>query len=91
MKKTPELLAHLEWLGYIQPVGLVVSAPALLNAQAHINRNTVPEHRRFLAVLPKDEKDEPIAEIADFQTFVQSVFGWEREETGSFISYLSQT
>ena len=80
MKKTPELLAHLEWLGYIQPVGLVVSAPALLNAQAHINANVVPEHRRFLDSLRKNEDDETIAEITDFHSFVQSVFGWERED-----------
>jgi len=48
MHKDPELLDHLEWLGYLQPVGLVVSPPALLAAQAHVNRNIVPEHRRFL-------------------------------------------
>ena len=80
MKKTPELLAHLEWLGYVQSVGLVVSAPALLHAQAHINGNIVPEHRRFLETLAKDENDEPIPEIVDFHAFVQAVFGWERED-----------
>ena len=80
MKKTPELLAHLEWLGYVQSVGLVVSAPALLHAQAHINGNIVPEHRRFLETLAKDENEEPIPEIVDFHAFVQPVFGWERED-----------
>ena len=34
MANDPELLAHQEWLGYVQPVGLVVSPPALLAAQA---------------------------------------------------------
>jgi hypothetical protein len=34
MAKDPELLAHQQWLGYLQPVGLVVSPPALLQAQA---------------------------------------------------------
>src|SRR5450759_3025806 len=48
MPRDPETLAHLEWLGYVQPVGLVVSPPALLAAQAHINRNIIPDHRRFL-------------------------------------------
>ncbi len=79
-RKEPELYAHLEWLGYIQPVGLVVSAPALLNAQAHINHNIVPEHRRFLETLPTDENGERIPQITDFSGFVQSVLGWERED-----------
>jgi hypothetical protein len=30
MARTPEELAHIEWLGYVQTVGLVVSIPALL-------------------------------------------------------------
>src|SRR6516164_8569382 len=33
MARDPETLAHQEWLGYVQPVGLVVSIPALLAAQ----------------------------------------------------------
>lgn len=39
MAKDPELQAHLEWIGYVQPVGLVVSAPALIGGQAQINRD----------------------------------------------------
>ncbi len=33
-----EILRHKEWLGLLQPVGLVVSPPALAKAQAVINR-----------------------------------------------------
>jgi hypothetical protein len=32
MSRDPEFLTHLEWLGYLQPVGLVVSAPTLAAA-----------------------------------------------------------
>jgi hypothetical protein len=32
MARDPEAIAHQEWLGYVQPVGLVVSIPALLAA-----------------------------------------------------------
>ena len=39
MARDPETLAHLEWLGYVQPVGLVVSIPALLAAQCPITRS----------------------------------------------------
>ena len=48
MARDPELLAHQQWLGYLQPVGLVVSPPALLQCQAHVNTNVIAEHQRFL-------------------------------------------
>jgi hypothetical protein len=76
MARDPETLAHVEWLGYVQPVGLVVSIPALLAAQAHINRNITPDHQRFLDCLPRDAKDNPIPEIRDFAEFTQNVLGW---------------
>ena len=37
MAKDFETRAHLEWLGYVQPVGMVVNAPALLAAQAQVS------------------------------------------------------
>ena len=77
MPKDPEQLAHQQWLGYVQPVGLVVSIPALLAAQAHVNRNIAPEHQRFLACLGRDKHDELVPEIQDFRTFTQTVLGWE--------------
>jgi hypothetical protein len=37
-KLDPEVLAHLEWLGFVRPIGLVVSAPALVRAGAILGR-----------------------------------------------------
>ena len=48
MARDPELIAHQEWLGYLQPVGLVVSPPALAAAGAFPNKNIIPDHARFL-------------------------------------------
>lgn len=76
MAKDPEQVAHQEWLGYVQPVGLVVSTPALLAAQAHVNRNIIPEHQRFLDCLPRDAHDELIPELRDFPEFTEQVLGW---------------
>ena len=76
MAKDPEQLAHQEWLGYVQPVGLVVSIPALLAAQAHINRNIIPDHQRFLDCLPRDAHDNLIPELRDFAEFTEQVLGW---------------
>lgn len=80
MAKDPEIYAHQEWLGYVQPVGLVVSIPALLSARAYINRNFAPDHRRFLEALPADKDGEPIAEIRDFPGFAKAVFGWNADD-----------
>jgi hypothetical protein len=71
--KDPELIAHQQWLGYVQPVGLVVSIPAMVQAQAYVNRNIAPDHQRFLECLPDDDTSPPA--IADLARFAQEVLG----------------
>lgn len=80
MAKAPEELAHLEWLGYVQPVGLVVSVPALLEAQCYVNKNISGEHKSFLDSLPRNGKDEIIPEITDFAGFVRRCLEWEEQD-----------
>src|SRR4051812_46770925 len=80
MTRDPETLAHLEWLGYVQPVGLVVSVPALLAAQTHVGRISPTQHQAFLSSLPRNKDDEIIPEISDFGRFAQSVLGWEASD-----------
>ncbi|MCY2997384.1 MAG: class I SAM-dependent DNA methyltransferase, partial [Planctomycetota bacterium] len=77
MPKTPEELAHIEWLGYVQPVGLVVSIPAMLEAQCYVNKNIMAEHARFLNCLARDSGGNQQSEIRDLREFVQAVLGWE--------------
>jgi hypothetical protein len=72
--------SHQEWIGYVQPVGVVVSTPALLEAGAAINRNFVPLHRAFLAVLPQDADGNPISELRNFSAFATDVLGWQPED-----------
>ena len=69
--------SHQEWIGYVQPVGVVVSTPALLEAGAAINRNFVPLHRAFLAVLPQDRDGNPIPELTSFSAFATDVLNWQ--------------
>ena len=78
MARDPEVIAHQEWLGFVQPVGLVASIPAMLQAQAHVNRNIAPDHQRFLECLPSDPDAEPV--ISDFALFAQQVLGWEADD-----------
>jgi len=80
MAKSPEELAHIEWLGYVQPVGLVVSIPAMLEAQCYVNKNIMAEHARFLNCLACDSAGDLQTEIRDLREFVQSVLGWESED-----------
>ncbi|MCB1768689.1 MAG: N-6 DNA methylase [Candidatus Competibacteraceae bacterium] len=75
----PLLLDHRRWLGYAQPVGLVVSPPALLDAQAYLNRNIATEHRAFLAEM----QDIPLPDgltapaIRDWPRLLVEQFGWQ--------------
>lgn len=69
-------VSHQEWLGYVQPIGVVVSTPALLEAGAAINRNFVPLHREFLAVLAEDSDGNAIPKLTDFQRLATDVLNW---------------
>ncbi len=50
-KIDPEIVAHLEWLGFVQPTGLVVSAPALVRAGAILDRRDVEGQQLLRACL----------------------------------------
>lgn len=74
--------SHLEWIGYVQPTGLLVSAPALADCGAFVNRNIVPEHKRFLdalATLEIDGNRLPI--IDDLPRFLTHALGWRPTDT----------
>ena len=74
MALDPELIKHKEWLGFIQPVGLVVSPPALMAAQAVVNRNVVDVQQRLLEVVSSE------VGITDFQEFAIAVLDWQTED-----------
>jgi hypothetical protein len=76
MAYDPTAISHQEWLGYVQPVGVVVSTPALLEAGAAMNRNFVPLHKEFLVVLPQESDGTPIPKLTDFPKFATDVLGW---------------
>ncbi len=80
MAKDPELLTHQEWLGYLQPVGLVVSPPALAAAQAFPARNIIADHSRFLEIVEPvnvDGQADPQPAIREFPRFATQILGWE--------------
>ncbi len=86
----PEIRAHKDWLSLLQPVGLVVSPPALKKAQATPNANVVAEQQRLIRlVLPPPEAGQgehlstETAEhacIAHFPTFAVDILGWRESD-----------
>ena len=72
-----ELRAHKDWLGFLQPVGLVVSPLALSKAQAVVNRNILPVQQALQTLVRKDAEERAYLEPGGFPTFAQQVLGWE--------------
>ena len=84
-KLSAEVRAHLEWLGFIQPTGLVVSAHALEQAGATLNRRDT-EGQRLLEGCVRDSAPAPGGEpepyLPDFETFARTVLGWNFSPAG---------
>lgn len=65
------LRRHRDWIGFLQPVGLVVSPPALVAADCHVNADVAESFQTFSALV---EDGQSIPRIYDLCT---KVFGWK--------------
>ena len=83
-KLDPQVLAHLEWLGFVQPTGLVVSAPALVRAGAILDRRDAEGQRLLRECLAEtpDGGDDRDSVIPDFTEFSRRVLGWSFSPKG---------
>src|SRR5262245_3994908 len=95
-KLDPQILAHLEWLGFVRPTGLVVSAPALVRAGAILDQPDAEGQRlvractgvtgtpdRVREVVPRyGGETDPDPLISDFRAFAGSVLGWRFSPNG---------
>ncbi|MHB9109495.1 MAG: N-6 DNA methylase [Armatimonadota bacterium] len=84
-KIDPEIMAHLEWLGFVRPTGLVVSAPALVRAGAILDRRDAEGQRLLQACVTDrifDLKEGLVPYLADFRAFAESVLGWSFSPKG---------
>lgn len=85
MAQDLDILKHQEWLGLLQPVGLVVSPPALIKAQAVIDRaKLVDLQERLQGVISTEaiprHGDDGIAWLENFPAFTQKVLDWMPED-----------
>ena len=89
-KLDPQIAAHLEWIGFVRPTGLVVSAPALVKAGALLNRRDAEGQQllRGCVEQPRHGRDaagaaaEPEPRLPDFRAFASSVLGWTFSPAG---------
>ncbi len=83
-KLDPQIAAHLEWIGFVRPTGLVVSAPALVRAGAILPRD--PEGQRLLRECVAERRfgqDGGLQPwLPDFRAFASSVLGWRFSPRG---------
>lgn len=85
MRVSPHVRDHLEWLGFIQPTGLVVSAHALEQAGAILNRRDVEGQRRLEECVEMSLRaagKEPAPFLRDFETFARRVLDWSFHPAG---------
>ncbi len=66
----PALRVHVNWLGYVQPVGLVVSPPALVNAQCALPLDLPTRQATFLSLTPDGR-------LGDLAAFLGALCDWQ--------------
>jgi hypothetical protein len=69
------IAAHDEWLGLVQPVGLVVAPPLLVDRGVVIDRNIRPHQERLDALLTDDE-----TAVTDIRMVFTDLLGWEEDD-----------
>ncbi|MFZ5439848.1 MAG: Eco57I restriction-modification methylase domain-containing protein [Myxococcota bacterium] len=67
-----EQRVHLEWLGYAQPTGLVVTAPALASAGAWPDKNVAARQEHLKAIVGEHRQ------LKDLQAFLEEFLRWQR-------------
>ena len=79
-KVDSNIVAHLEWIGFVKPTGLVVSPPTLVRAGAILNRydrdgqRLLRESVEERAFGPEGSKVEPY--LPSFRIFAETVLDW---------------
>ena len=70
---------HLEWIGFVRPTGLVVSATALVKAGVILNRRDITGQKLLRECVENGDR-EPV--LPDFPAFARTVLGWSFSPKG---------
>ena len=87
-KPNRHVTAHLEWIGFVRPTGLVVSAPALVKAGVILNRRDIAGQNLLRECVENGadstgtttDNREPV--LPDFRQFAERVLGWSFSPKG---------
>ena len=71
------MFAHQEWLGFVQPVGLVVAPAVMVDAQVLPDRNLSGRRRDFRALLEEVEGVATTWRTQDLRTLFTEFLGWQ--------------
>lgn len=86
MSTPPEIRTHQEWLGFLQPVGLVVSAHALARAGLQPDRNIVAAQQCLLRLVRSEKLPTPGGEpaeralVPDFVRLATELLEWDARD-----------
>ncbi len=72
--QSPERRAHLEWIGFVQPVGVVVSLPALEKAQCFVQKNVVPAQEALRGAAAYGDVERGL--VPDLALITREVLEW---------------
>jgi hypothetical protein len=84
-RRDPRIDDHLQWLGFVHPIGLVVSAPALVRAGAVVGREDRGGQRRLQACVaePVSIGEASTGVVIDgFSRLARDVLGWSFSPRG---------
>ena len=83
-KPNPQVAAHLEWLGFVKPTGLVVSPTALVRAGAILDRRDADGQERLRACIDGYDPDDPSSSpsLPSFRDFARAVLDWSFSPKG---------
>jgi hypothetical protein len=65
--------AHREWLGFVQPIGLVVAEPVLVERGVILDRHARPRQERFKELAPEQR-------LTDIRALFTEFLGWEADD-----------
>ena len=77
------IFAHLEWLGFVQPVGLVVAPAVMANAQVIPDRNVAARRRELRELLeetPERERGAARRRAPDLRRIFTEWLGWDETD-----------
>ncbi len=83
-KRDQRVIDHLEWIGFVRPTGLVVSAPALVKAGVILNLRDIPGQKLLREWVENGAPDPAgtTTELPDFRQFAAKVLGWRFSPKG---------